>query len=227
MKEPILITGCARSGTSMTAGIIGICGAFGGDMFGSTRFNPRGMYENKIIREGITKPYLRNIKADPMCQNPLPDIIRVSQDAHNPKFIGQWRKTVQGIMEGQGLEGTMPWFYKGAKMALLWPIWHNAFPMAKWVLVRRRDEDIIRSCQRTAFMRAYNTPEGWQKWIDVHKRRFDEMWANKLQIMEVWPEKAIGGDLTEIHAMLDWLELSVVDDLVSRFIDPVLWGKRK
>ena len=34
MKDPILITGCARSGTSMIAGVINICGAFGGDMAG-------------------------------------------------------------------------------------------------------------------------------------------------------------------------------------------------
>ena len=31
------------------------------------------------------------------------------------------------------------WYYKGAKMCLIWPIWHKAFPEAEWIIVRRDD----------------------------------------------------------------------------------------
>jgi len=227
VKEPILITGCARSGTSMTAGILSLCGAVGGDMFGATRFNPRGMFENKIIREGVTKNYLRSIGADPLGQKPLPDMKRVYQDATNPKFVYQWRDTVQGIAKAQGMGDDEPWFYKGAKMCLFWPIWHNAFPGAKWVVVRRTDSDIVSSCLRTNFMKAYSTAEGWQGWVDVHKRRFEEMKSTGLRVFEVWPEKAIQGDLTGVYSMLEWLQLEPHPELITKFIDPVLWGKRK
>ena len=43
MKNPIIITGCARSGTSLTAGVINICGAGGGEMSGATIYNKKGM----------------------------------------------------------------------------------------------------------------------------------------------------------------------------------------
>ena len=44
MKEPILITGCARSGTSMVAGIINMSGAFGGVMAGPNKNNQKGNF---------------------------------------------------------------------------------------------------------------------------------------------------------------------------------------
>ena len=74
LNDPIFITGCARSGTSMTAGVINYCGAFGGQVAGATKNNRKGMFENNAIRELIVKPILRKHKFDPMGQNPLPDI---------------------------------------------------------------------------------------------------------------------------------------------------------
>jgi hypothetical protein len=70
MRPPILITGCARSGTSMTAGIVHICGAFGGRMSGPTPNNRKGMFENEEVRNQIVKPYLSSIGADPLGQKP-------------------------------------------------------------------------------------------------------------------------------------------------------------
>ena len=228
MRSPTLITGCARSGTSMTAGVIFLSGAKGGDMFGPTRFNPRGMYENKIIREGMVKPYLRSIGADPMGQKPLPDLQRVWADANCAETVGAWRSNIQALMRAQGVGEDEPWAYKGAKMCLFWPLWHAAFPDARWVLVRRTDTDIINSCLRTHFMRAYRDALGWQRWVETHKQRFQEMRnAFPMNIHEVWPEKVIGGAVEIYYNMLEWLGLVPPEDLIEKFIDPVLWGKRK
>ena len=142
LEEPILITGCARSGTSLTAGVINYCGAFGGDMSGATRNNKKGMFENSMIRETIIKPILRGVGADPMGQNPLPDI----KDFENkPELVERTRGKVIATMRAQGLR-KQKWFYKGAKMCLMWNLWHKMFPRAKWVVVRRDDEGIIDSC---------------------------------------------------------------------------------
>ena len=77
MVEPILITGAARSGTSLTAGIISICGAFGGNTTGSTPYNRNGQFENSHIRNRIVKPYLVRMGVDKLGQYPLPDIKKV------------------------------------------------------------------------------------------------------------------------------------------------------
>jgi len=145
MKEPILITGCARSGTSMVAGIINKCQVFGGDMSGPNRNNAKGMFENAYIRNNILKPYLRQMEVDPLGQYPLPDI-------DNLLIPSSLKKDVEQVMINQGYTNG-PWMYKGAKMCLTWPAWHHAFPNAKWIIVRRRIGDIVNSCIRTGFMR--------------------------------------------------------------------------
>jgi len=219
MKPPILITGCARSGTSMTAGIINMCGAFGGKMSGPTKNNKRGMFENEKIRNKIVKPYLADLGVDPMGQHPLPDIHRLHPSA-------AMQRDVEGIIKSEGYEEG-PWFYKGAKMCLFWPLWNVHFPTAKWIIVRRADEDIVFSCMRTVFMRAFQSEEGWQDWVDEHKDRFVEMFEAGMNIREVWPSKFVNGDFTEIHEVvvrflgLEWNKKAVMD-----FIEPALWSTK-
>lgn len=227
MRDPILITGCARSGTSMTSGIIERCGASGGDMFGPNKYNPRGMYENRIVREGVMKPFLRSINADPLGQNPLPNIHAVWEKAKDEKFVAAWRKTIQCIFQTQGIDDETPWFYKGAKLCLVWPLWAAAFPNAKWVLVRRNEPGIINSCLKTRFMRAFRTVEGWQGWINIHNERFREMKSSPdLQIKEVWPDKLFAGiSQGGYPELVQWLDLTWNEEVFTGFVDPVLWKK--
>ncbi len=216
LPDPILITGCARSGTSMTAGIFSLCGAFGGDMSGPTTHNRRGMFENQTIRNDIVKPYLSAIGMDPLGQHPLPN----TTDLPESKSL-RWE--VLSTMIGQGYEAG-PWFYKGAKMCLLWPNWHTAFKDAKWIIVRRNDGDIIHSCMRTGFMRAFRNAEGWQGWIDHHKRCFQEMQDGGLQVREVWAERFIDGEFGEIRDAIAWCGLEWDDEAALEFVSPKLWS---
>jgi len=224
LNEPILITGCARSGTSMTAGIINICGAWGGRMSGPNANNKKGMFENATIRNKMVKPFFRQMGVDPLGQAPLPDIDEVklvSQD-----FIINWRLRIQEILVEHGYEltGNSQWFYKGAKMCLHWPVWHRAYPDAKWIIVRRKSSDIVRSCLKTGFMRAYRNQAGWLKWIDEHKERFIEMREAGLNIQYVWPQFMIDRDLTEIRRVVENLGLTWKQKEVEAFIEPALWS---
>src|SRR3990167_1759798 len=162
--NPIFITGCARSGTSLTAGIIHLCGAFGGKMRRPNINNQKGMFENIAITQDLVKPFLKSIGADKMGQNPLPDPAKVVLKANI--LAHQWRQNVISILNSEGYIGDRPFFYKGAKMCLMWEIWHAAFPNAQWIIVRRNKEDIIDSCLRTSFMKAYKDRGGWAKWVD-------------------------------------------------------------
>ena len=229
MRDPILITGCARSGTSLTAGVVAACGAFGGDMFiNSTLSNPKGNFENRIIREGLTKPFLRLIGADPMGQYPLPDIARVREYAAEAVNVRRWREVVQCTMSAQGAPPHVPWFYKGAKMCLFWPLWFEAFPEAQWVIVRRSDTAIVKSCMRTPFMKAHKTQEGWQSWVSTHIVRFKEMKRQDgLRFREVWPEKLLAGFDDGYKEMMTWLELLWNEEAVQNFIDPALWERKR
>lgn len=224
MKDPILITGCARSGTSMTAGIINICGAFGGDMFGPNKNNQKGMFENRDIRQNIVKPYLRKIGVDPMGQRPLPNNRQVFEVNQNQ--ADKWKTDIERIFKRQGYRGG-DWFYKGAKICLVWYLWHKAFPQARWIIVRRHEEDIANSCMRTNFMRAYNNKNGWIKWVKHHERRFDEMKSAGLNVFEFWPSYAIDGDYHHIKKMISFVGLDYDShrSLIQSFIDPSLYKR--
>ncbi len=230
LADPILITGAARSGTSLVAGVINMCGAFGGEMRGPNPNNPKGMFENVKIIQDIVKPYLRRLKVDPLGQFPLPQVGQLSIPIN-------WRNQIErAIIEDGYTDG--PWMYKGAKMCLMWPVWNYAFPNAKWIIVRRRTGDIVESCIKTNFMRAFNMEsnqravhaqgekEGWIWWVNQHEKRFVEMIEAGLNVKIVWPQRMVNGDYTQIYDTMDWLGLEWKSEVLSH-IDPKLWKARR
>lgn len=231
MRPPILITGCARSGTSLVAGVINICGAFGGDMSGPNRNNQKGMFENAKIRNTIVKPYFRKIGVDPLGQYPLPNI-------NNLLIPMDWQKRVEAVIKEQGYKNG-PWMYKGAKMCLHWTVWHYAFPDAKWIIVRRKPTQIVNSCLKTGFMKAFkngtyrkevgakNEAEGWLWWVHEHHKRFIEMVDEELDVRWVWPERMVDRDYSKMKQTIEWLGLEWKEEEVVNFIDPKLWKARK
>lgn len=223
--SPILITAPARSGTSCVAGIVHICGAWGGKMAGPNSNNKKGMFENTEIRNGIVKPFLRKFGFDPLCQNPLPD-----DDAillwGTEEYGAYWETQIVREIRKQGYRSG-PWFYKGAKMVLMWSLWHKAFPFAKWIYVNRDKEDIISSCLKTGFMRAYKGREGWSSWVDVHIKRKQEMIEAGIKIIDITPHKFIKeNDFEEIKQVVLGLGLTWREEKVRAFVSPNLWGKR-
>lgn len=220
----IFITGCARSGTSMTAGVIHKCGAWGGELAKATPYNKKGMFENRAIVRSMVKPLLEKVGADPMGQKPLPKITDFDTVDSN-----KWRESFLREMKHQGYkEDSNILMYKGAKMCLMWPLWDKAFPEAKWIIVRRRSEDIINSCLKTGFMHRYRDREGWLFWVKEHVKRFREMFEDRLDIMEVFPQEMIDGNYTEIESVIKWAGLEWKEKEVKEFISPDLWnGNRR
>jgi hypothetical protein len=120
----------------------------------------------------------------------------------------------------------------------MWPAWHYAFPNAKWVLVRRRTGDIIQSCEKTAYMRAFKNAanreavgtqtedEGWRWWVHENEKRFVEMMNEGVNVKVIWPERMVHGDYQQLYDTLDWLGLKWTSDILN-FIDPLLWSSRK
>jgi len=223
-QHPILITGVPRSGTSMIAAAINLCGGFGGGM------SKRGMFGNDKIREEIVKPYFQSIKADILGQYPLPIISDISIPV-------SWKQKVEQIIINEGYkEGH--WMYKDSRSGLIWPVWNFAFPNAKWIIVRRRTGDIIQSCLKTAFMDAFtyannqraievNTEqEGWLWWVHQYEKRFVEMITEGLNCKVVWPDRMVHGDYQQMYETLEWLGLSWNKEIVN-LIDPLLWNVRQ
>jgi hypothetical protein len=214
----------------MVAGIINKRGAFGGNMSGPTANNAKGMFENSRIRNDIVKPFFRYLKVDPMGQFPLPDLSTIV-------IPHDWKNRVESVIKEEGYQDG-PWMYKGAKMCLHWPVWHYAFPDAKWIIVRRKTSDIINSCMRTGFMRAFNNRsnqikvgakdewDGWLWWVHQHEERFREMIDAGLNCKVVWPERMVDANYNQMKETLEWCGLEWGPE-VTEFIEPKLWKARQ
>lgn len=224
-QAPILITGCGRSGASMIAGVVNICGAFGGNMGGANR-----LYENEKVKECLINPYMRNASGDKYGQYPLPDVSKL--------YIPiDWSNHVLELLRSDGYK-TGLWMYKDSRSCLIWPVWAFAFPNAKWLIVRRRTGDIIQSCIKTSYMNAFmdsgvckaagveDETAGWKWWVHQHEKRFVEMITEGLNCRVIWPERMVLGDYQQLYETIEWLGLKWKTEALS-FIDPKLWKSRQ
>lgn len=221
-NAPILITGIPRSGTSMITATINLCGAFGGEM------SKRGRYCNDRIREEIVEPYLKLVGGDPSGQYPFPK---------SESYLDHCKEHVESIMKEEGYkEGA--WMYKDSRIGLIWPIWHTAFPNAKWIIVRRKTTDIIQSCVKTGYMTAFKKEsvreavnakteiDGWLWWIHQYEKYYIEMIGSGVNCKQMWPERMLDGDYQQIKEVCEWVGVPWKDEALQ-FIDTLLWGTKK
>lgn len=227
MKSPIFITGASRSGSSMIAGVFNLCGAFGGNMAvdGS---NSRGMYENIRIRDSISKLILLKSDGDGEGQYPIPDKINI------PTTL---KSDVEQVMLQQGYKDG-EWMYKDSRLTLAWEAWNYAFPDAKWIIVRRRTGDIVQSCIKTGFMKAFkkeknikalgydNESDAWLWYVHQFESRFVDMITAGVNCRQIWPERMVHGDYKQLYETLDWLGLKW-NNKIFEYIDPLLNPIRK
>jgi len=203
----ILITGCARSGTSLTTQMLEVCGA----KLGPEK-DVNALYENVVVRQSILKPMISEFGGDPLGQSHFPAPSRVKEV---PGLQGRVLGALGGNIRGLA--------YKDAKLALVWQAWAKAFPMAKWVLVRRDRVEIIDSCIRTSFMAAHgNDRDAWGRWVDEQVKRFDAMKVAGLDIVEVWPRRVIR-DAHEFAPVADHCGLRFDPRAVRRCVKPDLY----
>lgn len=219
---PVFVTGVERSGSSIIAKILSICGAFTGAV--------DDMYENKNIKQ-LVNGYYTSLSININGQYPMPD----TQQMLIPS---SWGKNIENILFDEKYDCNSVWVYKNSRICQLWPIWNYAFPNARWIIVRRRTGDIIQSCLKTAYMNAFedreiqkiikvkNEREGWLWWVHEHEKLFVDMIETGLNCKIIWPERMVYGDYYQIYEMLDWLGLSWNKEIVN-VIDPLFYNSQQ
>ena len=222
-NSPIFVTGVERSGSTLIAKILQLCGGYTG--------TTNVMCENIAIK-ALGELYYKQIvpvdKNTVIGQYPLPD-------TKERIPLPTWHKQVLDCL--RKYDGKQPWVYKSAKLVQLWPIWFSAFPNARWIIVRRRTGDIVYSCTKTAHMIAFknevnqkligasNEKEAWLFWVREHEKRFVEMIEAGVNCKVVWPERMADGDYQQIYEMLEWVGLPWSDKIITT-IQPLLWKGR-
>jgi len=217
-NSPIFVLGLPRSGTSLIAGSLKICGAWLGDTVpGGGVENPRGFFENIFLREQINKKILDALQVDPLGVQSLPDIDKL------PPVEGL-ETMIKQALETNGYDHAQPWLFKDAKLTLLWPAYMNVFPNAHWVIVRRDPEHIISSCLNTSFMKKHsNDPKFWASWIAEYLSRLEDLKIATNKYTEIWTSPIINGDFSDLKKLSNTLQLSWNDAEIANFINPDYW----
>lgn len=213
INTPILITGAERSGATIVAKAIEMC-----DVFTGVTTN---MNEN-IAVWGLMTNLLES--------SPNPELMPASDSLYIPV---NWRERVYEMLNKDGYKKGA-WMIKSSLLAQLWPVWHYAFPNAKWIIVRRRTGDIIQSCMKTAYMRdkydwnQLNKTEqqGWLWWVHQYEQKFVEMIESGVNCKVVWPERMVSGDYNQMFETVDWLGLKW-NSKIYDVIDPMLEKSRR
>ena len=196
MNSLVFVTGVERSGSTMIAETFHICGARIGKV--------TNMYENEFIRK-LCCDYLSNHHEDFM------------PNTSQLQIPVEW-KDIMDKRINKNFSGT--YIFKGSYFAQLWPIWNYMYPDAKWIIVRRKTEDIVQSCMKTAYMTVFKNEnnqkkigvsteaDGWKWWCKQYEHKFQEMIESGLNCKVIWPEKMAKGDFHQIYEMLEWTGLN-------------------
>ncbi|MCK4819383.1 sulfotransferase [bacterium] len=210
LKDPILIAGAARSGTSLVAGIIHRHGTVSGELGKlGDQWNPTGYYENYEIIDKVDKRLLRDAGYDVMGQYPLP---------REPLPAEDIRERVEKIAMEQGIRPGDNWYFKDAKLLLVYKSYLKSFPSSKIILVRRDGNDIIQSCMRTPFMTKRETSDQWIDWLEDHERFMGYLKSESSNVVEIWYEDLQAGNYTGISNVIKWLGFEFDKEIINNII---------
>jgi len=242
--SPIFVLGLPRSGTSMVAGALNICGAWTGSTVPGGEQNPKGFFEHTKIREQVTKNILIGLGYHPSGVIKLPPI-NLSVDPNKllsiyKKIVTEYKYTdlinnnlidletiIRVILKSDGynnMTNQSPWLYKDAKLSLLWPLFNQAFPKARWLIVRRDEESFIKSCLRTNFMKFYSQERDfWVKYAQEYNAHLDVFKENVSNVLEVYTPDLISGNFDDLKTTALSLGLNYPEDKLREFISPEHW----
>jgi len=215
---PVFVTGLPRSGTSMVTGLLGLCGLWLGQTVPGGEENIRGFFENVILRERVQKEILRQGRFDPLGVRRLPP-----SDWY--PAVKKLREVVAAALAVQQYDGRQTWGFKDAKLTLTWRPWNEHFPQARWIIVRRPQDEIIASCLRTSFMKQHSSdPAFWAQFVADYLERL-----MALQQEVGWSRTIDAGDLAgarfdALEGLVGELGLTWRPEVARSFIAPAHWN---
>ena len=217
---PLFILGMPRSGTSMITGLLGEMGLWLGPTVSGGYDNPKGFFENTVLREKVIKNILTALNCDPLGVQKLPNLSALPR-------VPALKDTVFDILRRQGYEGQQPWGFKDAKLTLIWPLWHEGFPEARWLIVSRPRELVIKSCLKTHFMRQHSAdPAFWDRFFDAYEARLQALRESGCTVWDIDASDVFHGNWSQLKTLVESLGLTWNERIMSEFIDPAYWGDR-
>jgi len=196
----------------MIAGVFELCGARGGDTVPGNRYNKKGFFENKQIRDACVKPILKELNADPLGQKSFPTYPIIKQFPHI-------RETVESILRDQDVTGA--WYYKEPKLLLIHNVWRAAFPDALWIICVRPKKAVINSVGRTGF---FSNLRDIEHWYSVYLNQVNSLIHAGAIIIDT--DAVVNGDLFILKSAINVSGL-VWNESALEFIDKSMYSTEK
>jgi hypothetical protein len=218
-EAPIFVLGLPRSGTSLVAGLLAQCGVWTGTTVPAGPENPRGFYEHVLLRDRVVKGILARAGFDPLGARRLPPVDRAIE-------VPGLAELVRGLLELDGYRHDRPWLYKDPKLTLLWPTFRTAFPGARWIVVRRDVQAVIRSCLQVPFLRQHSGDlRFWEGFVAAYQERLQHLLDSGVECHELQSEAVAAGKLDELERVLGALGLGQHPnpERLREFILPEAW----
>lgn len=201
--KPLLIAGCPRSGTSLTAHAFRACGAWTG--------KTNSLCEDVRLKQEVLKPQLRAAGMDPIAVQSFADV--EEWDAR------KLRGLVLGILRRQGWGGEGVWMFKDVKLVFAWRAWAEAFPEALWVTVWRPVEEILESFSRWPLARGTPGFDG-RRVVRQHHTRARKLAEGVELHRRLEPVELFRGDDAGYRDVCHVLGLEWDREAVRRVVDP-------
>ncbi|WP_407492436.1 sulfotransferase [Pseudooceanicola sp. MF1-13] len=209
-RRPVLVAGLPRSATSMTMRVLHDHGLWLGDTVQGNSENPQGYFENRAIRDGIVKPLLSNLGADPVGVRSYP-----AWDVLPP--CPPLSRQIARALRREGYDETVPWGYKDPKLTLLWQLFDRSYPQAIWVIVTRDRDKVIDSLCRTSFMARHSTsPEYWKPFCNAYEHRLNMLRNSDATVFDVDSDALASGDFSQIAPVLAATGLTFDADIAAQ-----------
>ena len=207
---PILITGIPRSGTSLIAGSTALCGVWKGSTAGATLDNPKGFFEHSVLRDVVERTLFNKLGWDPVKK--LPPVSYVVNSSNLKNII--WR-----ILKDDGYKNNKPWLYKSPKASLIWRFYNEAFPKAKWIIVRRNEKNIINSLIRAKSVNFHSTdPVFWKSFLKKYNLRIEKLKKTISNYKEIHSLEIINKNYSNFIKITDWLGLTFEKEKIEKFV---------
>ena len=208
--SPILITGIPRSGTSLIAGSIALCGAWKGSTVGANLDNPKGFFEHKGLRDVIDYNIFVRLGWDPVKK--LPPVNYTVNNSNLKNII--WK-----ILKNDGYKNNKPWLYKSPKASLIWRLYNDAFPRAKWIIVKRNEKSIINSLIKARSINFHSTdPVFWKSFIKEYNLRIEKLKETLTDYKEICSLEVINEDYSNFKKIINWLDLTFEKEKIEKFV---------
>jgi len=216
-ESPIFVTGIPRSGLSMVAGVVGLCGAWIGQTVPGSEIDPAGFFEHHRIREEIVKKLLEEVGADPYGIHDLPKLEDI-------RPFRRFKFAIRRILESEGYRFDRRWMFKECKLSLTWPVFVEAFPDASWLIVNNDPEAVVKLCLNSSFMRKNSVdPDFWATFVSAYQERLTELKTTAKQVFELDARKINAGQLGELQSAIQQTGLNFSEANVALFATSEFW----